>query len=823
MTGRKIILLLCFAFCFIPGQAQKEATNWVFGGWGGVNFSCATPQIMFTPFDGLEGGASISSADGELLFFTTGDAIWSRDFRIMPNGRGIGGLCSFFADYASASQSSLIVPHPGNADLYYVFTTDCAEDGFVDGVRYAIVDLSRNGGMGDVIEKDKPLVGFTAEKIAAIYQPNGKDVWVVTHGVLSNTFFAFSITAAGLDVVPVVSHAGQVHPGGRGYLKFSPDGNRLAAACFIGILNDGIFPELFKFDKQTGVVTADFILQTATTSVYGVSFSPDSKLLYTTCGWTCGGTTRSIEQFNLEAGTPQEINDQKYVILDEGLQGSAMQLGIDGKLYYMSSKREGPSGTSFLGVIAAPNLVGASCNPNPTFVPLPCWIRPSWGMSNFIESYFQSPVTDVSNCKPTQKEFIDNFDFAAAVDCSDLSVQLDNQSTLFKFDIATPEGSLPLRWTFDFGDGAQVTSALPDDVIHRYTQAGSFVVTLRVNLYDCEVRSIQKTIKVQPVTAQFQYVQDCASLQTNFINETAEFEEVVTWIWNFGDNSPPVTEKSPSHQFVSPGTYTVRLEANSPCNSSFAESIIQIDQPLEISLGPDVDFCFGESLLLGQVQPGASYLWSNQSTEPRIAVTALGEYAVLLRRGPCTASDTIQIFYRDCLLCADYLEYVEKLDAGNDTTICETDAIRLSVDESILWDVLWSTGATDRTIEVSAPGVYRVTISGGNCQVNDEVNVFVFDCTQCDVFIPNVLTPNEDNMNDVFSLIFDCDYYDFRLNLYNRWGRLLLSSESTSWNGFIGNEIVPTGVYYFEIQYSFTGPASARITQNKKGWVQVVK
>jgi len=111
-----LILLL-----FVGGQlfAQREAANWVFGGFGGINFLCPSNGIITTPFDGLEGGACISSSNGELLFITNGDVVWNRDFRIMPNGRGIGGLCEFYGNYASASQSGLIIPHPGNPNRCY--------------------------------------------------------------------------------------------------------------------------------------------------------------------------------------------------------------------------------------------------------------------------------------------------------------------------------------------------------------------------------------------------------------------------------------------------------------------------------------------------------------------------------------------------------------------------------------------------------------------------------------------------------------------------------------------------------------------------------
>ncbi len=90
-----------------------------------------------------------------------------------------------------------------------------------------------NGGLGDVIEKDKLLIAPAAEKIAAIFQPNGKDVWVVTHGVFYNTFYAFSITSVGLNLTPIqIQYWTDSSRAVRGYLKFSPDGKRLVATSF---------------------------------------------------------------------------------------------------------------------------------------------------------------------------------------------------------------------------------------------------------------------------------------------------------------------------------------------------------------------------------------------------------------------------------------------------------------------------------------------------------------------------------------------------------------------------------------------------------------
>jgi gliding motility-associated-like protein len=885
-----------FLFLILSHQvavlAQKEASNWIFGAFGGVNFSCLSPQLYSSPFDGLEGGACISSTNGELLFITNGNVVWSRDFRIMPNGRDIGGLCTNYFGGSSSSQSSLIVPHPGIPNQYYVFTTDCAEDSFQTGLRYSIIDLSLNGGMGDVIEKDKLLIAPSAEKIAAVFQPNGKDVWVVTHGVFSNTFYAFSITSVGLNITPIKSNAGQIHPGGRGYLKFSPNGQRLVAACFIDGFEDGISPEIFSFNLNTGEVASEFILPGASKSTYGASFSPNGKILYTTCAWTCIPT---IEQFNLEAGTPEQIVDQRYTIESPNVYG-ALQLGIDGRLYYLSYDYSGPSTVNYLSVIYSPNTSGPSCNPLQKYMALPCWIGYSFGLPNFIESYFQSPVQGSSNCELPEKDLIENFSFASTVDCENLTVTFDNKCSIGDVEIALRSF---FGCIFDFGDGSKFYATTTEDVEHVYTRPGIYTVTIDLWQSNCVVRTIQDVVEILPVKSQFSYVQDCKSLDVNFVNGTEESDKSIAWSWNFGDNSVDNTSnaKSPTHNYGAPGIYTVTLTATSDCNSSTVELIAHVFWPLTVSLGADTTFCFGKPFTISLNQQGVSYLWNTGHTGPTISITAPGEYSVQLSSANCSVSDTIEVTYRDCLLCNTS---INDLNLGNDTTICESDAVSLIVDDNISGDILWNTGSTDRSIEVTSSGKYWVSVTAGNCQASDTLNIDprdcqlchtsindlslgsdtticesdalslvigdsirgsvlwstgstgrgidvtgsgkywvsvtagncqgsdtlnidTRDCTQCNVFIPNTITPNGDGKNDEFSFVADCDYYAFRMDIYNRWGNKLFTTSAPSWNGMIRNETAPSDVYYFAIQYSFTGPQSRVMTHHKKGWIQVLK
>lgn len=816
---RKILtLLLVVSMAGSPFVvfAQQEASNWVFGVGGGLDFSCSTPQFYSTPFDGLEGGAVISSADGDLLFFTDGNVVWSRDYQIMPNGHDLGGLCAGYGNYASSSQSALIIPHPGESNLYYIFTTDCTEDGFAAGLRYSVVDLSLNGGMGDVTQKNKPLVANTEEKVAAVFQSNGKDVWVLTHGVQSNKFYAFSITSAGLNTTPIISSIGQSHPGGRGYMKFSPDGQRLAVACFLyGYNNDGIPLELFKFNISTGQVTSDFVIPTGTEVIYGVSFSPNGRVLYTSCAWGCSGSL--IQQYNLDAGTPQQIYDQRYTIRDTYVQGG-MQLANDGKLYFLSTNSTKVE--EYLGVIMYPDKTGNACEQISNYVELPCWTGVTYGVPNFIESYFREQVTN-GNCTQKNESFVENFDFGISSDCHTRSVFFDNKSSVIDAELSRP--TLFYSWLINFGDGAIHWSRVPEDATHTYATPGTYTVTLSVSSAGCVIYSMQQLVTIGAPSPKFSYKQDCKTLAVNFNNLTSEQGEAYTLHWDFGDNSIDNTSdaKNPTHKYAIPGKYAVTLTATNDCGSSSTQMEFQVYEPLSVSLGPDTAFCFETDYILKVArQPKASYRWSTGDTWIDIKVTTPGEYSVIASRDGCVVSDVIQLKYEDCDLCSTV---VKDLQLGSDTTICETDLIHLGVDKSVKGEFLWSNSQTEHGIDVTEAGKYWLTLIQGNCQTSDTVTVDIRDCTVCDVFIPNVFTPNIDSKNDVFAVDVRCEHYAFRLTIYNRWGDKLITVYEPSWNGRIGNEFVSPGIYYYAVQYSFTGPQSRVITHQKKGWLHVVR
>lgn len=73
--------------------------------------------------------------------------------------------------------------------------------------------------------------------------------------------------------------------------------------------------------------------------------------------------------------------------------------------------------------------------------------------------------------------------------------------------------------------------------------------------------------------------------------------------------------------------------------------------------------------------------------------------------------------------------------------------------------------------------------------------------------IPNIVTPNNDGINDVFQITVSEKTY--MLSVYNSWGRLIFKEQnSAAWNCIANGEGVSDGIYFYIIEtgtYTYRG------------------
>lgn len=356
---RQRLLYLTLFLVQTISYGQKQGNIWIFGQGGALDFNSGTPtafsgsQVFGNPTqDGdylySEGCTSISDSSGSLLFYSNGEKVWNKLNQIMPNGDSLMG-------FYSSTSAAFTIPDPLSDSLYYLFTTDGMERNLQNGLRYSLINMCLDNGRGDVMDSQKNifLLDTVSEKLCAIAHPNGTDIWLIAHKHFTNSFYAYLITATGINS-PIITSIGTINTGNFsfhngcgtaiGQMKASSNGSK------IGLVFSNVVPsvaEIFDFNSTTGIVSNVISLQT-NASEYGIEFSPDNSKVYIR-------NNQGLFQFDISSENQATINSTKTQITSFICLPAGLQLGPDGKIYV-------PRCSNLLGVINNPNNAGTTCN-----------------------------------------------------------------------------------------------------------------------------------------------------------------------------------------------------------------------------------------------------------------------------------------------------------------------------------------------------------------------------------------------------------------------------------------------------------------------------
>lgn len=393
---QKICMLLLFSLSGLT-YSQKEANNWYFGNKAALDFNNGGPAVLDnSEMDtGWSNGCStISDNDGNLLFYTNGHKIWNRNHQIMENGEGlIPAMISY------ATSRTIIIPKPNDPNIYYIFSLDGIQNS--NRFYYAEIDMRGDSGLGTVTSKHIYLRAM-AVKITAVLHDNGTDVWVMVHGYNNNNFYAYLVTASGVNHAPVISSAGSViervgdhYEGGRReQMKFAPNGKKIAMAIM------GIGIELFDFDNETGrvsnprslLVLDPFDPDSNFDGCEGIEFSPSSNVLYATKRAFATFVPELLLQYDLLSN---DIPGSQTIVSSAAQFGGpsgTLQLAPDGKIYLSDLNKD------YIGIIEEPEKLGTSCNYQPNGILVLPGI-PDNALPAFIQSYFRpAPIQYEATC-----------------------------------------------------------------------------------------------------------------------------------------------------------------------------------------------------------------------------------------------------------------------------------------------------------------------------------------------------------------------------------------------------------------------------------------
>jgi hypothetical protein len=286
----------------------------------------------------------------------------------------------------------IIIPSPANTNQYYVFCIGVTGN---YGLYYSVVDISANGGLGAVIQKNVQLPHYfpMVDCLTAVKHGNGRDWWVLFRksdfqtGGGNNDFYLYLITPNGLSNV-IIQSVGSQNTTNGGRISFNPAGDKFAFVNFRGLI------ETYHFDRCTGLITLDHtIISEYPAGPYPFFFyceySPTGQRLYVTSCYE----TSYLYQFDLTAANITASMNTIWSTSYPKYAAGDVKRGDDGRIYFSATYYDGVNfpypypDTVYnmynmnLGVINSPDSLGAACD----FQPYSFYLggkRTYWGLPN---------------------------------------------------------------------------------------------------------------------------------------------------------------------------------------------------------------------------------------------------------------------------------------------------------------------------------------------------------------------------------------------------------------------------------------------------------
>ncbi len=381
-------IILFFALCPLIVESQVKFDNvWMLGKPNNytaptvsrgikLDFQQSPPKVdtLPIPFD-FDAIAGICDSVGNILFYTNGCEIVNKTHKIMNNGGAIneGGLVYKYncTEYLSdphgypTQQGCLILPWPGQVKKYmllHLHKPDPLNLSYIENLKYTKVDMARDGGLGEVIEKNHQVFQDTfTDMLTAVRHANGRDWWIVLPKYGSKRYYVFLLSPEGISEPIVQEFEDSIEHYFWGMqAAFSPNGKKYANISYNGVL------QMFDFNRCSGKMELvfklkdfDFSSQFGESYACGVAFSSSSRFLYAVAGM-------KLYQFDLRANDilASKILIDEYDGFGIGNTDSSlptnfyqMMLAPNGKIY-MST----PNGTKYFHVIHQPDSLGLACD-----------------------------------------------------------------------------------------------------------------------------------------------------------------------------------------------------------------------------------------------------------------------------------------------------------------------------------------------------------------------------------------------------------------------------------------------------------------------------
>ena len=346
------------------------------------------------------------------------------------------------------------------------------------------------------------------------------------------------------------------------------------------------------------------------------------------------------------------------------------------------------------------------------------------------------------------------------------------------------------------------------------------VIEIQAALFDCPVEVASFSVTVNP-TPQLSYNVgpnggvDCQTGRATLEGFSGLGPGIFSW-----SGPGEIVPVGSTAQVDAIGVYV--MEFIDEATGCFASTELTVSDPIPLTLlGVDVDSlaCFGDTngRILCDVGGGEDvyFDWSPPISSSNLAENvSAGLYEIVVTNASnCQDSATVELLQRPPL-------EIELVDSG--VALCGISNGYLEVDASGGsggYVYQWEDGYGALLTEIHS-GTYNLIVTDAlGCEQVASYDLICFD--EIPIEETQIITPNNDGLNDVLYLENLYLYPQHRIRVYNRWGALVYEASpyennwQGTWEANGSGEVLPSATYYFLIE---TEPQDALVF---RGFVEI--
>lgn len=281
--------------------------------------------------------------------------------------------------------------------------------------------------------------------------------------------------------------------------------------------------------------------------------------------------------------------------------------------------------------------------------------------------------------------------------------------------------------------------------------------------------------------------------QNQNIQISASGAESYKWVNTINPNEIISTDSAFTYNITSETTLVL---FSNICELILTDTLKISALPLPMfNLGSDTIVCNSNHLTLQAPNNAINYAWSNGLQTPSILIENEDTYWLNITDiNNCNYTDTIKIKF--------YEKPTQLYSINLDTFMCSKKPIQINAPNGFK-QYLWNDNDSDQKFVIMQGGNYTLQLTDTfNCTYNQNFTVTEQNC-DCLEVSPTAFSPNNDGINDTYTLKFNCPINNYLLMIFNKWGEKLFETTdaNNTWNGTYKNKKCEIGTYVSIISY----------------------